>query len=168
MTDVWAPLEEGEYGRVWRQFEERFGFTPGMDSDRWPAIHEPVGAITLDLRPIFRDEGAVFAAGEAAVNALVLRALVAVTSSEERLLALDWQHPAYHFAPHGHALSDDQWTVPPFPNGDYYAFLSLDMTFGTFGHPWEQTLCVFGEPLLAALVPSLAAWLPVRRGAAAS
>jgi len=168
MADAWTPLGEDEYVRVWRQFDDLFRFTPGMDPALWPAIREPDGAITVDLRPIFADEGANFAAGEAAVNALVLRALVAITGPDERLLALDWQHPAYHFTPHDHALTDDDWTVPPFPNGDYYAFLSLDMTTGTFGHPWEQSLCVFGERLVAALLPSLSAWLPVRRGSLAS
>lgn len=34
---------------------------------------------------------------------------------------------------------------------------------GTFGHPWEQTLCVFGEPLVSALAPLLTSWLPIKR-----
>ncbi|MEU5671031.1 DUF2716 domain-containing protein [Micromonospora sp. NPDC047753] len=38
---------------------------------------------------------------------------------------------------------------------DYYAFLTEDMTEGTFGHPWEQTLCVFGSHLMPKLVPLL-------------
>ena len=40
--------------------------------------------------------------------------------------------------------------VPVLPNGDYYLYLAPDLSFGTFGHPWEQTICVFGAPLLAA------------------
>ncbi|MFB4279141.1 DUF2716 domain-containing protein [Nonomuraea sp. MTCD27] len=38
-----------------------------------------------------------------------------------------------------------------FPNGDYYVFLSEDRTNGTFGHPWEQTLCIFGTSLIPEL-----------------
>jgi Protein of unknown function (DUF2716) len=52
---------------------------------------------------------------------------------------------------------------PPFPNGDYYIFLTEDLTQGTFGHPWEQTFCVFGRDLVGALGRQLAEWLPVKR-----
>ena len=37
------------------------------------------------------------------------------------------------------------------------------MTVGTFGHPWEETLCVFGPDLVESLVPLLTTWLPIRR-----
>jgi len=55
------------------------------------------------------------------------------------------------------------WPTTVFPNGDYTIFLTEDMSTGTFGHPWEQTLCVFGEPMVSALVPMLASWLPIKR-----
>ena len=82
---------------------------------------------------------------------------------DEQLLVLDWQHPAYLFSPHRHALEPGQWPVPVFPNGDYYAFLSGDLNMGTFGRPWEQTLCVFGEPLIEQLGEPLAAMFGTRR-----
>ncbi len=53
--------------------------------------------------------------------------------------------------------------MPVYPKGDYYIFLRDDLSEGTFGHPWEQTLCVFGERLLASLGRTLATWLPVIR-----
>jgi hypothetical protein len=53
--------------------------------------------------------------------------------------------------------------VTPFPNGDYYIFLSEDFRTGTFGHPWEETMCIFGDRLLTALAEPLSVWLPVRR-----
>jgi hypothetical protein len=56
--------------------------------------------------------------------------------------------------------------VEVFPNGDYYAFLTEDMTAGTFGHPWEQTLRVFGDQLVSALAPMLSSWLPIKRSKA--
>ena len=31
------------------------------------------------------------------------------------------------------------------PNGDYTIFVGRDHAFGIVGHPWEQSLCVFGE-----------------------
>lgn len=33
------------------------------------------------------------------------------------------------------------------PDWDYYLHLTEDLRLGTFGHPWEQTLCVFGALL---------------------
>ncbi|MEU8631730.1 DUF2716 domain-containing protein [Amycolatopsis sp. NPDC048633] len=43
--------------------------------------------------------------------------------------------------------------------------LTSDLRLGTFGHPWEETLCVFGE-LLTRVEPALTALLgpPTRRG----
>ncbi len=35
-----------------------------------------------------------------------------------------------------------------YPNGDYAICLSEDMNSGTFGHPWEQTICIFGKELI--------------------
>jgi hypothetical protein len=82
----------------------------------------------------------------------------------ETLLALDWQHPAYRFSPARQALTwAPEWKIPVYPDGDYFAFLTEDFTEGTFGHPWERTICVFGERLVGSLGGSLATWLPVER-----
>ena len=56
------------------------------------------------------------------------------------------------------------WSLPDVPELialDW--FLSPDFNHGTFGHPWEQTLGVMGEPLIASLGRTLGTWLPVRR-----
>ncbi|WP_326559089.1 DUF2716 domain-containing protein [Micromonospora sp. NBC_01796] len=146
----------------WTSFDQRFGFRPGMRS--WPAIREPRPSVTLDLGPIFAGDHVQFAAGADVVNSLALVALVRALDRETGVVVLDWQHQPYRFWPHLFACQpDQQWLTPVFPNGDYYIFLAEDMSTGTFGHPWEQTLCVFGAPLVSALVPMLASWLPVKR-----
>ncbi len=48
------------------------------------------------------------------------------------------------------AADPNAWSIPVLPDGDYYIFLSPDFRFGTFGHPWEETICVFGQELLDA------------------
>jgi hypothetical protein len=48
-------------------------------------------------------------------------------------------------------LADEPWRVTPLPNGDYYIFLSEVFRTGTFGHPWEETMCIFGDRLLHGL-----------------
>ena len=99
-----------------------------------------------------------------AINAEALRAFLWAMPDRHELIALDWQHPAYKFVPANQAQSRQaQWKVPVYPDGDYFAFLSQDFTEGTFGHPWEQTICVMGERLIDSLARTWATWLPVKR-----
>jgi hypothetical protein len=162
-SDAWVQLELDRYEQYWGPFDARFGFTPGMDPSTWPAIREPSPSLTIDLSPICDHEGSRFAAGAKAVDTLGLYAFTCVTEVDEKLIVLDWQHPCYQFSPHRQALKDDSWPVTIFPNGDYYAFVNQDFSMGTFGHPWEQTLCVFGEPLIERLGKPLAAMLGLKR-----
>jgi Protein of unknown function (DUF2716) len=159
---AWEPIDV--YERYWTPFDDRYSFTPRFDPIDRPGITEPPDSVTLSLSPIFQAGSASeFAAGAAALNAEVLRAFVHSFDHDQRLVVLDWQHQSYWFRPHLQAVTDGTWPVTPFPNGDYYIFLTEDMTSGTFGHPWEQTVCVFGAALVDALVPSLETWLPVLR-----
>nr|WP_230688728.1 DUF2716 domain-containing protein [Micromonospora sp. WMMC415] len=43
------------------------------------------------------------------------------------------------------------WPLSPYPDGDYHIYLSEDFRFGSFGHPWESSLCIFGAELLDAI-----------------
>lgn len=97
------------------------------------------------------------------MNSVGLYAFTCVTEVDEELVVLDWQHPCYRFSPHRQALNNAEWPVSIFPIGDYYAFLNHDLSMGTFGHPWEQTLCVFGTPMIERLGEPLAAMLEVKR-----
>jgi len=152
-----------DYDKYWSEIDRVFDFRPGMSPSVRPGIVEPKGSVTFSLAPIFENQGATFAAGEAAINAEVLRALVAVVPSDEDIVALDWQHQGCWFRPHLYAVEQGTWPVPPFPNGDYYFLLTSDYATGTFGHPWEQSLCVMGSTFVAELAPVLRAWLPVLR-----
>ena len=161
-NEAWKQMSD--YERFWTPFDARFHFRP--DPATWPAIDEPVGSVTLDLSPIFARDDRGFGADEAAVNKLVLEALIETFPDQCPLVALDWQHPAYWFWPHRQAALDEPWRVPAFPNGDYFILLTEDFSQGTFGHPWEQTLCVFGRDLVGTLVPRLSDWLPIKRSRA--
>jgi Protein of unknown function (DUF2716) len=158
---AWEQIPSENYEDFWGPFDARFSFRPSM----WqhPGIEEPAPSITMDLAPIFAGTPAEFAAGENAVNALALVAMTRAFTAAERLVVLDWQHTSWWFRPRLHAITDDQqWPIPVFPNGDYYVFLTEDMSTGTFGHPWEQTFCIWGR-LMPVLAPMLSAWLPVKR-----
>ncbi|MCW6005292.1 DUF2716 domain-containing protein [Micromonospora sp. CPCC 205371] len=147
----------------WTPFCQRFDFRPSVRS--WPAITEPAPSVTVDLAPIFAARSQPEFGGRAAArHSGTPLAPVRGLRPGSRLVVGCWQHQTYRFWPHRFACQPHrQWQTDVFPDGDYYIFLTEDMSTGTFGHPWEQTLCVFGEPLLSVLVPMLTNWLPVKR-----
>lgn len=154
-SPAWQPVPDDE--SLWRRFEHDFRFRLEHQRGDGPAIREPAGAVTFDLSPVFdADDQEAFDAGERRLDGEVLGAFRRVFT--EDLIVLDWQHTTYRLPPRSATTP-----VFPFPNGDYHAFLTEDMSQGTFGHPWEHTLCVFGPDLVADLVPRLSSWLPVKR-----
>ena len=157
---MWEPID---YDTVWGRFDDVFGF----DRDTSSVIVEPAGSITYDLAPCVNGDGTGEWARHA-INFTVVWALAEITPPESPILALDWQHPAYEFWPRrsstvhpGEMLSESH--ITPFPNGDYFAFLSENFRTGTFGHPWESSLCVFGDRLLERVDPLLSTMLPIKR-----
>ncbi|GAA1542929.1 hypothetical protein GCM10009827_073180 [Dactylosporangium maewongense] len=159
---AWEPIPMDADDIYWEPFHQRFAFRPGMRS--WPAINEPVPSVTFDLAPIFAGSHPEFSAAASAVGSLALVAFARVLEIGTGLVVLDWQHQTFRFWPHLFACQQDQhWSTPVVPNGDYSIFLTEDMRTGTFGHPWEQTLCVFGDRLVPTLAPMLESWLPVKR-----
>jgi len=138
----WIEKTADEHNAVWEDFYERFRFKPDYYQRVAPAIVEPVPCITFDLSCPWTDELVD------RIGVAFLAAFRSVTTPGERLHFLDWQHPCYWFEPHA---ADASNTVPVLPDGDYYIFLSADLTYGTFGHPWQQSLAVFGGALLEAM-----------------
>ena len=47
LPPAWTDLPDRD--RYWTEFEERFGFRPGMKPESWPAIAEPTPSVTFDL-----------------------------------------------------------------------------------------------------------------------
>jgi hypothetical protein len=111
------------------------------------------GADTLgDVRSRYRRasdtsiRGALFDA----INAEALRCFLTEFPGDPLFVVLEWQHPGYIFdaEAHANAAEDAEWRVPVYPNGDYYIFGRDGFNEGTFGHPWERTLCVYGPRLV--------------------
>jgi hypothetical protein len=164
LPDGWLPLADEDESRYWDDFYARFSFKPSIESSDWPGIEEPAPSVTFDVSPIFSRNKYTQASGLRALDIAALRAFVWTLPPGEEMIVLDWHHPCYRYQPHLHAMNERLlWQVPVVPNGDYYIFLRSDLTTGTFGHPWEQTLCVFGEPLVSTLGANLATWLPTKR-----
>ncbi|MFI5761547.1 DUF2716 domain-containing protein [Streptomyces sp. NPDC051563] len=148
-----------EEGGLWDRLAEEFGFRPSMH--RFPGFHEPVPSVTWSLAALDEEEGALDA-----LDVIAHRALTEVTCPGEPLVWLDWQHTGYVFDPRRvGGPGEPRWPGAVYPDGDYYLYLHPDLLFGTFGHPWEQTLCVWGAGLLAAVEGELTGLLgePLRR-----
>lgn len=158
----WGQLSDEENERNWAIFRDRFGFTPGIDARSWPAIAEPIPSVVFDLGAAPAATPGAWAARVDAINAEALRCFVTDWNDDPNFVVLDWQHPGYTFDAEAHAAAKElaEWRVPVYPNGDYYIFSRDDFTEGTFGHPWERTLCVFGERMVEGLGRTLSAWLP--------
>ena len=139
--NAWIELAEHEYKNVWDRFYNEFQFRPSVRSSEWPGIREPRPSITYSIA-----NWADFADPLDPQALVVFRNVVA---ADTRLYALDWQHTSYWFFPH--CAGREPFSISVFPDGDYHIFLAEDFSFGFFGHPWEETVCVFGQRLLSAM-----------------
>ncbi len=114
-----------------------------------PGIDEPAPSIAYSL---VHEDGT--RAEPVWVNRALLTALRRVTSVDDSVVVMNWQHTTYRCRPHkirDEDPPDQMWPTQIYPDGDHYIWLAEDLQYGTFGHPWEPSLCVFGEQLLAAL-----------------
>ncbi|NIL91695.1 hypothetical protein RhoFasSB10_04044 [Rhodococcus fascians] len=161
----WTELDRSVTSEHWSRFDNKFGFRPGTTPDSWPAIAEPAPSMTFDLDADTVRTMASWSARVDAVNAEALRCFVTEFADAPTFVVLDWQHPGYSFDAQAHAdaAENAEWRVPVYPDGDYYIFTRDGFTEGTFGHPWERTLCVFGPRMVATLGRTLATWLPTIR-----
>lgn len=147
-------LFDPDHDDLWDRFYERFSFRPSTEVH--PGIREPVDSATWFL------DGP----NDPELERIVVPEVLALARPDELLYWLDWNHTGYRFDPR-RVGGPGQPEVPGqvFPDGDYYIYTTHDLRMGTFGHPWENTLCVFGRDLLARVENGLTALLgePTRR-----
>lgn len=152
---------DAEHHALWDRFTTQFNFQPSTTT--LPGITEPSASTTWHLGALNDPDDQ----GVDRLQAIVEQGLRACAPPGEPLYWLDWQHVGYRFDPQrvGHP-GQPHWPGDAFPDGDYYLYLTPDLQMGTFGHPWEQTLCVFGSQLLAHVEDDLTAILgaPIRQG----
>lgn len=146
-SGAWAQVRGEQAQRLWDRFDAEFRFRPSMYE--LPGIDEPAPSITYSLT---YEDGR--RAEPVWVNRAILAALRRVTSVDDSMVVLNWQHQTYRCRPdkvRDEEPPDESWPTEIYPDGDYYIWLAEDCRYGTFGHPWEPSLCVFGEELLAAV-----------------
>lgn len=156
MSQAWEELSRADDEPAWYWVFDKLGFWPSTFASAWPGFREPSPSTTWDLsagspsRSSAEFRVSPLAVTEAELASVLLTALRDCVRPDEWVYALDWQHQSYRLWPHRMG-ERDEWRVPPFRNGDYSVFLANDFRFGTLGHPWERTLCVYGEGLVRAV-----------------
>ena len=149
---AWEIPTDPDYGDQWDRFDKQFKFRASYPPNG-PGIREPNPSVTFDIAaPI---DGPIPEEEYGLVNELHTKAHAAfqrVTPIGKRLIVLDWQHEDWLFDPHApfDPANWRNWETWVYPDGDYYVFLADDFSFGTFAHPWAQTICVWGQDLIDA------------------
>jgi len=154
--EAFSPLDAGEYQQFWGPVDAQLGFRPSTRSSDSPGFREPKGSITWSVAPLFDDFAERFVDAEIEVAIELALAAGNVRGSDSFLVALDWQHPGYRFDPEmaKPPTREHSWPIPVLPDDDYYLYLAADLRFGWLTHPWEQTVCCYGD-LLAEMQPAM-------------
>jgi hypothetical protein len=162
---AWQQLDDDAHITAWDRFYAIYKFdrSPGLTE---PVIRDPTPSITFDLGDI--GSGSSYAAAVEAINAEAMRCFVSVLRDVDHLLVLGWQHQSFRldFQQEAVDMTPREWVngyPTVYPDGHYHAFLTSDLSEGTFGHPWEPSLCIIGERLVETLGATLATWLPTKR-----
>lgn len=148
-TRAWIALSDDEENAIWARVYAELGFKPSIHQKDFPGFQEPAPSITYAL-PDRRGDGT--AAEHAGLQEQAHEVFRQSVPAGDFIYALDWQHQGYKFYPsHDDTADTAAWKVPALPDGDYSLFVEKSLRFGWLGHPWEWTICVFGEPLLTAV-----------------
>ncbi len=144
----WVPFADQEYDQIWDRVYIDFKFEPSISN--FPSFQVPHPFITHDVSDYFGDSADSDFYDD--LEEKVLGAFKESTLANEYILALDWQHECYWINPRLEFEKDEfgEWTIPIFRNGDYYFFIQKDFKWGYLGHPWEQSITIFGKELIDA------------------
>ncbi|MFF8982533.1 DUF2716 domain-containing protein [Streptomyces globisporus] len=105
---------------------------PRTSSLTWPAIKEPAASVAWSLAALDDPEHERL---DRLVD-VVEQGLTSRLGPKATMLALDWQHTPYRFAPQSvGGPGQPAWPLSPYPDGDNYIYLSEDFRTGSFGHP---------------------------------
>lgn len=146
----WKELSSAQSDATWDRFIAKFAFRPSTTV--WPGIREPLESVTYQIGGAYGAPDR-YARITLDLSHKLVAALQRCVADGDVVHVLDWQHRSYEFDPHVPFSfeSANDWPIPALPNGDYYLFLDPELRFGTFGHPWEQSLCIFGQTLVDAI-----------------
>lgn len=144
MKEITNPL----YEEISKEFETKFRFVPSIAPKKWPSILEPTPSFTLLMNKELYEQNNLSAFFSISFNQL--------PDEHKIMYQLNWHHQ-YYYAP---KLFEYVNLYDPY---DYEIALNKNMLCGTFSHPWEETLCIYGKELAAATKANLPQQLKIIR-----
>ncbi|WP_445486889.1 DUF2716 domain-containing protein [Niallia sp. 03133] len=145
----WSMLSNGQNDLLWEIVVTKFNFRPSIKKRRFFMPYQvPKPFITYDISSYFENTAADTIMDD--LENKTLEVFMECTMLNEKIYALDYQHPGYEFDPRKTMDRDEfnEWIVPIFPNGDYYFFFQKNFEWGILGHPWREEMMIFGEKLI--------------------
>ena len=145
---------EIEYDEVWNRFDDEFHFRPSTGPFLFSlgrGIKEPSPSETYSIAHIFGQGKDHYKDLNNDLMVSVLAMFQSLTATDEWIYALDWQHQTFQFFPHV-AFSLNEFGEWPFTHIAERRLLHISeekLRVGCFGHPWEKTMCFWGEELLS-------------------
>ncbi|WP_405677516.1 DUF2716 domain-containing protein [Streptomyces sp. NBC_01511] len=140
-----------EYDDIHGRFDARFDLRPSIS--HYPGITEPPASVTWHVGST---TGTPAARHRPELDRIIHRGLRACARPGEQLYYDDPYHQGYRFDPRRvDGPGRPRWPGVAYREGDYALYLTSDLRLGTFGHPWEESLCVFGAELLAEVADEL-------------
>lgn len=154
-------MTDDEATKEYREFKSRFRFQ-NAGGTAGPAVKPPFPCIVFKTRAMPPSEG-----DQIAVDMIVdwhrklldafRRVLVTkeseVTSStggtKQRIVCTDPYHDGYWIDTS--RMNFESWQRVALPDGDYTLFATPDYKNGIFVHPWQPSVCVFGQVMLKEL-----------------
>lgn len=151
---MYEELRKDRYD-VWERFDAMYGFYPSVDPKDFPGIKEPTPSVTFTWQAnkyFSWLESECYEEMMNELDSILMSAFSHLSLDNQISYILDWNHTCYNVI----ELDIQSYPVRVFPDGDYHIWLSKDLKTGTFGHPWEETLCIMGEELIDLAEPKLA------------
>jgi hypothetical protein len=148
-------ISEADYKNVWDWLYAQLRFIPSTRSIDWPSIRTDKRYLKFKIDFLWGTGYSPLIHSNFVQKAI--EAFIDITIPGEEIYALDWRHECYYYDPRKlsvHGMLDDGSSIPKIsfiPDGDYYIFVTKDFENIWFGHPWEKTITVLGDKLIAAL-----------------
>ncbi|MEZ6139884.1 MAG: DUF2716 domain-containing protein [Zavarzinella sp.] len=148
----WLQISDVQNEQLWAEFTTRFSFRSSISPDSWPAIVEPYPHVTWSvsgMQKTYELDAEQFCAVERLSREQLLRAFCAIRALGDTVYVLDLNHDGYSFKPIITVSTGmDTWPISIIPVHNYSLFVDPTFSIGLFSHPWEASICVFGELLV--------------------
>ena len=149
---MWKAIPEIECKQVWDKFYKDFDFKPSIYKKDWPSIRTEKHNYKFSISNLLNNRS-----NELTSNDFLQKAIdtfIEITTVNEEIYVLDWVHECYNVIPSQLKIDNfknfNNSCISFIPNGDYYIFLTKDLSNIWFGHPWEETVTIIGTELINA------------------